>query len=139
MDATQNVPDFTPIPDLSTPPTRAKIIAALATGTSVNTAARDAGVDFTTVYRWLRTEPKFRAAVISAQREFVASLNHNLRHLSARAAETIREVLEDPTAPAPTRLAAAIATLQRPMIPSCRLKYLDLIESIEKQAFDRAA
>jgi len=141
MDAIQNSPDFRPIPNLSTSPARAKVIAALARENNVTSAARGAGVDVSTIHRWLRTDPHFKAAVQSAQREYVGSLNDSLRRLSTRAAETIREVLEDPTAPAPTRLAAALVILQRPMTPSRRRKYLDLIESSEKQeqAFDKAA
>src|SRR5258706_14019050 len=110
----QNSSDSTPIASVNLSPAQAQVAAALAQGHTVTAASREAGVHRTTVHHWFRHEPDFKAAVIRARREYAATLNDDLRELSALALETLRSLLEDPTTPPGIRLKASLAVLQRP-------------------------
>jgi uncharacterized protein YecA (UPF0149 family) len=94
-------------------PVQAEVAAALARGETVTAAAAAAGVHRTTVHHWLRHEPEFKAAVLAARREYVETLNDELRELTARALETLRKLLDDPTTAPALQLKAALAILQR--------------------------
>ncbi len=108
--------DFAPISTL--PPAQAQVVAALAKGQTITAAAAEAGIHRTTIHHWLRTEPDFKTAVETAQREHISSLNDEMRALSALALAALRSLLEDPSTPPSIRLKAALAVLQRENLPN---------------------
>ena len=114
-------------------PTQAQVVAALAQGHTVTAAAREAGIHRTTIHDWLRTEPDFKTAVEDAQSEYAATLNDDLRELSALALATLRSLLEDPTTPPSIRLRASLAVLQRPQFPKQGWSLPERIESPRRQ------
>jgi hypothetical protein len=98
-------------------PVQAQVVAALAQGRTITTAAADAGVHRNTIHNWLH-EPAFKTAVEDAQREYAAIPSDTMRDLATRALETLRNVLDDPKASPSVRLKAALAILQRPHFPN---------------------
>ena len=113
-----NSSDFAGISNAALPPIQAQVIAALAKGQTITAAAREAGIHRTTIHHWLRTEPEFKTAVEDAQSQYIATLNDEMRELSANALATLRALLDDPTAPPAIRLRAALAVLERPKFPN---------------------
>jgi transposase-like protein len=65
-------------------PVQAQVIAALAQGRTITTAAVEAGIHRNTIYNWLR-ELHFKTAVEEAQREYAAILADGMRDLASRA------------------------------------------------------
>jgi len=110
----QNSTDSTSISNVNLSPAQLQVAAALAQGHTVTAAAREAGVHRTTIYHWFQQEPEFAAAVRNAKREYIATLNDDLRELSARSLETLRNLLDDPNTPPVIRLKTALAVLARP-------------------------
>jgi hypothetical protein len=97
-------------------PVQAQVVAALAQGRTITTAAAEAGIHRNTIHNWLH-EPVFHAAFEEAQREYTAALSDGMRDLAARAIETLRSLLDDPKASPSVRLRTALAILQRPHFP----------------------
>ena len=129
----QNSTLFEPISNPALPPAQAQVIAFLAQGRSVTAAALEAGTHRTTIYNWLRHEPAFKTAAENARREYGRTLNDQLRDLSARALETLRNLLDDPNIPAAIRLKAALAVLDRPRFPHPGWNLPQRIESLQEQ------
>src|SRR5260370_8156243 len=120
-------------------PVQAQIVAALAQGRTITTAAAETGVHRNTIHNWVH-EPAFKTAVEEAQREYVATLSDTMRELSVRALETLRNVLDDPKASPSVRLKAALAILQRPHYPNPGWHLPERIESPrEQQVIDNLA
>jgi hypothetical protein len=125
--------DLAPISDATLTPTQAQVIAALAKGQTITAAAREAGIHRTTIHHWLRIEPDFNTAVENAQHEYVATLNDEMRELSALALATLRSQLEDPATPPSVRLRAALAVLNRPKFPKQGWALPERLESPQQQ------
>jgi hypothetical protein len=87
-----------------------RAIHALLTGVSVDKAAKDAHIGKTTLYRWLKDDT-FRAAHQVAQQRSQGWIQHRLRHLTAKAVQTLEDILEDATLPASTKVEAARVVL----------------------------
>jgi hypothetical protein len=120
-------------------PVQAQVIAALAQGRTVTTAAQDAGLHRNTIYNWLH-EPAFKTAVGEAQTEYVAILSDGMRDLAALALETLRNLLEDPKTPPAVRLKTALSILQRPHFPNRGWHLPERIEDRhEQQVVDNLA
>jgi hypothetical protein len=98
-------------------PVQAQVVAALAQGRTITTAALEAGIHRNKIYNWLH-EPQFKTAVEEAQREYAAILADGMRELAARALETLHKLLDDPKASPAVRLRTALAILQRPHFPN---------------------
>jgi hypothetical protein len=98
-------------------PVQAQVVAALAQGRTITTAAAEANIHRNTIHNWLH-EPQFKTAVEEAQREYAATLADGMRDLAARALETLRQLLDDPKASPAVRLRTALAILQRPHFPN---------------------
>jgi transcriptional regulator of acetoin/glycerol metabolism len=64
-------------------------LESLFTGMTVTRAAKAAGVDRTTVHRWLREDWAFQAAYNSAQRDLRREMETRLPHLAEAALETV--------------------------------------------------
>jgi transposase-like protein len=124
---------FTSNSDSSLSTVQQQVAAALAEGLTVSAAARQAGVHRTTIHSWMRGEPAFRAAVRSAQSEYVACLKDDLRALSAAALQTLHKLLEDPATPAFVRMRTALAILERPHFPQPDWRLPVCVESRQEQ------
>ncbi len=88
----QNSTDFDTNSPLS--PAQVQVAAALAQGRTVSAAALHAGVHRTTIYVWLQREPEFKTAIQDALREYIDTMNDELRDLSSAAL-----LLENPETP----------------------------------------
>jgi hypothetical protein len=97
-------------------PVQAQVVAALAQGRTITTAAAEAGVHRNTIHNWFH-EPVFKTTVESAQTEYVAILRDGMRDLAALALQNLRSLLEDPKTPPSVRLRTVLALLQRPQYP----------------------
>ena len=96
---------------VSLPAPRAQVALAVAAGASVTEAAQTVGVDRSTVYDWIRSDPAFCAAVEDARHEYIGLLRDQFRSLSAKALNRIESLLDDPETPASVALRALRATL----------------------------
>lgn len=74
-------------------PAQAKAIAALATGSSVVDAAREAGVDRTTVHRWLREDYDFQAAWNRLQAELEAEARVRVDRIAFSALDSLEQAV----------------------------------------------
>lgn len=93
-------------------PRKRKAIETLLTSGDITQAARAAGVSRETLYRWLKA-PDFRQGLAAGTHEALQGLSQSLLTLGAAAAKTLREALEDTTAPLAARLRAADIVLAR--------------------------
>jgi hypothetical protein len=93
-------------------PNQLKAIEALMRGASISGAAAAAGVDRTTVHRWLRDDVEFLAAYNAARRDLADGIQGELRGLAGDAVRTIRKVMRSPKSPAAVRLKAALTVLE---------------------------
>lgn len=122
-----------PVASANLSPAQTRVIAALTQGCSVTAAAREAGIHRTTIHHWLRSEPQFKTALETAQREYVATLSDEMRDLAARALQTLHTLLEDPNTPPAVRLKTALAILERPQFPNQGWRLPERIESAREQ------
>jgi transposase-like protein len=76
-----------------------KVFEALIAGATVTDAARQAGVDRSTVYRWLH-ESTFYLSFNQAKEERTESVRAELRSLGKDAVETLRGLLKEAVPPA---------------------------------------
>ena len=93
-------------------PQQAEVIAALMRGATVTDATKQANVDRTTFYFWLRSDATFQAELNRARREQIDAMRAQLRGLADTAVSTVREMLNGADVPAGVRLKAALAVLQ---------------------------
>src|SRR3954452_7732458 len=70
-----------------------QVITALVKGGNVTDATKEADVDRTTFYLWLRSDPAFHAELNRAKLEQVQLMRAQLRGLADMAVSTIREML----------------------------------------------
>ena len=115
-------------------PVQAQVVAALAQGRTITTAAAEAGVHRNTIHNWFH-EPAFKTAVEGAQAEYVAILRDGIRDLAALALQNLRSLLEDPKTPPSVRLRASLAVLQRPHYPQPEWRLPERIEEPRRQQF----
>jgi len=93
-------------------PRKRKAIETLLTSGDVTQAARAAGVSRETLYRWLKA-PDFQAALNDSTRQALESLSRTLVTLGDKAADTLRQALEDSTLAPGARVRAADIVLAR--------------------------
>jgi hypothetical protein len=74
-------------------PSQLKALSALIAGTTITDAADIAGVDRTTVHRWIR-EPEFCAAHNARRAELRDAVEAKLRALQAKAIEVVESALD---------------------------------------------
>ena len=97
-------------PELS--PHQADVITALMGGASVTDATRQANVDRTTFYLWIKSDAVFQAELNRAKQEQAEAMRAQLRGLADAAVSTVREMLTGADIPAGVRLKAALTVLQ---------------------------
>ena len=93
-------------------PQQAEVITALVRGATVTDATKQANVDRTTFYLWLRSDSTFEAELNRAKQEQIGAMRAQLRGLADTAISTVREMLTGTDVPAGVRLKAALAVLQ---------------------------
>lgn len=93
-------------------PHQAEVITALMRGASVTDATRQANVDRTTFYLWIKSDAVFQAELNRARQEQAESMRAQLRGLADTAVSTVREMLTGTDVPPGVRLKAALAVLQ---------------------------
>jgi hypothetical protein len=91
---------------------QAEVITALMRGASVTDATRQANVDRTTFYLWIKSDAVFQAELNRAKQEQAEAMRAQLRGLADAAVSTVREMLMGADVPAGVRLKAALAVLQ---------------------------
>jgi len=87
-----------------------RALGALLTERDVKAAAKRAKVGYRTLCRWLTEEP-FRRALVEAEGQVIDQATRRLVGLADRAIETLRELLDSPTAKDSIRLRAAQSVL----------------------------
>ena len=93
-------------------PKQTEGMQALLLGATVTHAAARAGVDRSTLYRWLNDDPKFHGELTRIKRERFESARAQIRNLSEDAVKTIRALITGAKVPAAVRLKAALAVLE---------------------------
>jgi transposase-like protein len=91
-------------------PKQEAAILALLSSRNVEEAARAAGVNQRTLYRWMK-EPAFNAAYRAARRAAFAQSVGRLQQASSAAVSTLLKVMIDPGTPASTKVRAADSVL----------------------------
>lgn len=97
-------------PDLTSP--QVQVISALVAGATVTDATKQANVDRTTFYLWLRADAMFQAEFNRAKQEHAESMRARLRGLAELAFSTLEKTLTGKNVPPGVRLRAALAVLQ---------------------------
>ena|ERR1035441_402727 len=89
-------------------PQQAEVITALVRGATVTDATKQANIDRTTFYLWLRSDANFLAELNRAKKEHTDAMRAQLRELADTAVSTVREMLTGADVPAGVRLKAAL-------------------------------
>jgi transposase-like protein len=88
------------------------VIAALLSGKNHEDAARIAGVDPSTLKRWLRL-PELQAEYLQARRDAVSQANARLQHNSNAIASVALKLVADPATPASVKGHLCLGLLDR--------------------------
>ncbi len=88
-----------------------RAILALLSEPGIDAAARKAGVNPATLWRWQR-QPHFREALAEARRQAFSQATTRLAAVAAQAAEELYSIVRSPTAPPAARVSAARAILE---------------------------
>lgn len=89
-----------------------EMIAALVRGATVTDATKQANVDRTTFYLWLKSDATFVAELNRAKQEQTDAIRAQLRGLADTAMATLREMLIGAEISPGVRLKAALSVLQ---------------------------
>lgn len=92
-------------------PKQAQALRSLLAKPSINEAAKDAGVNVRTIYRWLE-EPVFKQALIKAEDQAINAATRRLVVISEAAVAVIVSIMADRNVNASTRLRAASVALE---------------------------
>ena len=92
-------------------PKQMEVITALMCGATVADATKQANVDRTTFYLWMKSDANFQAELNRAKQERKDSMRAQLRGLADKAVSTMHEMLTGMDIPAGVRLKAALAVL----------------------------
>src|SRR5579871_3614430 len=103
-------------PDPSLTAAQEQVLALISAGATATAAAQKAGVHRNTIAAWLRA-PEFRRALDRARAAKALLFRDQAESLAAEALAAIRAMITDPAVPAPLRLKAAIAMLDRAVEP----------------------
>jgi hypothetical protein len=92
-------------------PQQAEVITALVRGATVTDATKQANIDRTTFYLWLKADANFLAELNRAKKEQADAMRAQLGDLADTAVSTLREMLTGADVPAGVRLKAALTVL----------------------------
>ncbi len=93
-------------------PQQRHVIVALLGGSPITRAAEAAGVDPSSVYRWLK-QPPFHQALREGRRQVAQQGLGQLQSLVGDAVRLVREILNDTSKSASTRLRAAELVIEQ--------------------------
>lgn len=91
-------------------PKQQRAIFALLSEPTLEDAAKQTGVQRTTLWRWLQ-EPDFRSSYMQARRLAVQRAIARTQAVTSEAVETLREIMSDKSAKGSERVAAAKAII----------------------------
>ena len=89
-------------------------IAALLSGLTVTEAAREAGVNRRTIYRWLHDDPKFQAQLDRSRAEVFHAVEEHLTSLACQAADCLEEAIQNGSERAAIQLLKGLGLLSGP-------------------------
>ena len=87
-------------------------VAALLSERNQAEAARVAGIDLSTLKRWMRL-PEFQSELLRARREVVSQTNARVQHNSGVAVSVALKLMADPATPASVRAHIALGLVDR--------------------------
>jgi transposase-like protein len=99
-------------------PIQERAIGLLLSGTTVAAAARELGIDRTTIYTWRKSHPEFSRAFNRARALQSEILRDNLHEIASEAVGILHELLVSGSTPPSARLRAALAVLNAATLPS---------------------
>jgi len=85
-------------------PIQQKAISALLMSRTYSEAARSAGVDRSTIYRWIRQDENFRTELRNARREAIGETTAHLQRLTGVAVENLGKIIACDSASAASRV-----------------------------------
>lgn len=88
-----------------------EVIDALMRGSNVQEATQAVGIDRTTYYLWIKTDPDFVAELNRRKSEHAQVLRHQMQALVPQAIETMRDLLTNANTPPVIRLKTATMVL----------------------------
>lgn len=113
-------------------------IAALMSGSTMQAAADAAGVDRTTLWRWMRDDATFITAHNQARADQRDAIQAELRALASDALAVVRGVLQDQEAPPALRLKAAMTVIATAAADNPGpLDYADVYNKLAKRDMNR--
>ena len=92
-------------------PAQTKAVAALLSGTTFTEAAKQVGVDRSTIHRW-KKDPNFAAHYNRERVDYLSAYQEKLRSLVPEAIDVLHKFLKDEDLPPSTRLRAVQTILQ---------------------------
>lgn len=115
-------------------PNQETFLRAYVTSSTVEAAAKTAGVSRRTATRWLQ-EPDFQAALRDISRGLLGESTDHLQRLTVKAAATLEKLLDDPRAAPVVKMQVALKVLEF----GFRISEADLAARIEAlEAAERA-
>ena len=98
---------------------------ALRAGQSFAQAAEAAGVNRTTIYRWVQGDPRFQAAYNAWKQEMSESANSRLLKLAERAVDVVEKALEKGDARVAVQMLKHMAVMRKPQAGSTDVETLE--------------
>lgn len=89
-----------------------QVLAAILAGETISAAARSHDLHRSTIYNWIRQDPRFAQALQDGQAWLQATLFDTVQDLAATALDRIRHILSDPGASPSVQLRAATTVLK---------------------------
>ena len=89
-----------------------KALALILSGDSIPTAAKKMGLRRETVWKWTK-DPNFATELDRLRKEAVSAIQLEFREASLEAAQTLRDIMNDPDQNASDRIRASLAILDR--------------------------
>ena len=80
---------------INLPPQQTRALAALLGGATITAVAAAAGVDRTTIHRWLRDDPGFQAAYNAVKRDLRREVEASIERVVIQAMETVCAAIEE--------------------------------------------
>ena len=93
-------------------PVQARVVKALAEGSTIRAAALDNGIHRWTIHNWFRNDPRFAKAVEQWEARYISSLVGPGVEMEELAISTLRDLITNPSTPLDVRTEACLAVLK---------------------------
>jgi len=93
-------------------PLQQSVCLALAQGYSITAAARETGINRSTVYAWMKQDANFQHAVEKLRQDQSAEFYERLSQISSASLDLIEDTLHDPKTPISVRIRIAFLCLR---------------------------